>query len=250
MRANAQIPGRSVDAHRPYHRTKANHVIPARLDTTQTAFHAANPPDARAPLLHAIRTRRSIRRYTNAPVDRALIEELLDAATWAPSAHNRQPWRFCVVQGTMRQALSDAMAPVWLRDLLADGQDATWAQEHVAIRAGRIAGAPAVIVSCLSMADMDRYADARRAHFEYVMAVQSAALACQNLLLAAHAAGLGACWLCAPLFVPDTVRAVLDLPHDWEPQALVTLGWPAEVKEKARAPLASRVEWRESAARR
>ncbi len=110
----------------------------------------------------------------------------------------------------------------------------------------RIANAPAVIVSCLSMADMDSYPDARRAQSEYLMAVQSTALACQNLLLAAHAAGLGACWLCAPLFVPETVRAVLDLPVDWEPQALITLGWPAEVKEKQRAPLASRVLWRDS----
>ncbi len=62
------------------------------------------------------------------------------------------------------------------------------------------------------------------------MAVQSVALACQNLLLAAHAYGLGACWMCAPLFVPHVVRQVLELPAAWQPQALITLGYPAEEK--------------------
>ena len=76
------------------------------------------------------------------------------------------------------------------------------------------------------------------------MAVQSVALACQNLLLAAHAHGLGACWMCAPLFVPELVRDTLDLPQTWEPQALITLGYPAEERESERVPLDSRVVWR------
>jgi nitroreductase len=94
------------------------------------------------------------------------------------------------------------------------------------------------------MNDMDRYPDAARAHAEWVMAVQSVALACQNLLLCAEALGIAACWMCAPLFVPDLVRRVLELPADWEPQALITLGYPAESKQKERALLASRVLWR------
>ncbi len=55
---------------------------------------------------------------------------------------------------------------------------------------------------------MDNYGDPRRDQNEYVMAAQSAAMAGQNLLLAAHDAGLGACWMCAPLFCPDVVRDV------------------------------------------
>ena len=73
---------------------------------------------------------------------------------------------------------------------------------------------------------MDVYPDARANQAEWIMAVQSVALACQNLLLAAHAAGLGACWMCAPLFVPDSCVRVLALPEDWQPQALITLGGP------------------------
>jgi nitroreductase len=66
------------------------------------------------------------------------------------------------------------------------------------------------------------------------MAIQSVAMCAQTLWLLAHAEGLGACWLCAPLFVPALVRETLDLPADWEPQGLLTLGWPAEDKTKTR----------------
>jgi coenzyme F420-0:L-glutamate ligase/coenzyme F420-1:gamma-L-glutamate ligase len=69
-------------------------------------------------------------------------------------------------------------------------------------------------------------------------------MAGQNLLLAAHEAGLGACWMCAPLFCPDVVGSALDLPEDWQPQALVTLGYPMETREKTRQPLETRVVWR------
>jgi nitroreductase len=69
-------------------------------------------------------------------------------------------------------------------------------------------------------------------------------MAGQNLLLATHDAGLGGCWMCAPLFCPDVVRGALDLPADWQPQALITLGYPAEIREKTRAPLETKVIWR------
>ena len=76
------------------------------------------------------------------------------------------------------------------------------------------------------------------------MAIQSVALAAQNLLLTAHAAGLGACWRCAPLFCPDTVRETLSLPSDWEPQALITIGYPAEAGSPSeRRSLADVVQW-------
>ena len=193
-----------------------------------------------------VRERRSIRRYQDRPVERPLLEEILHAATWAPSAHNRQPWRFCVVTDKrLQRALSDQMAAMWRRDLAADGDDAAAVEKRVAISRERLGGAPALVLAALCMDEMDAYTDERRAAAEWTMGVQSVALACQNLLLAAHAAGLGACWMCAPLFAPDLVRDVLALPRSWSPQALITLGYPAETKNKERAPLASRVIWRE-----
>jgi nitroreductase len=69
-------------------------------------------------------------------------------------------------------------------------------------------------------------------------------MAAQNLLLAAHDVGLGTCWLCAPLFCPDVVRDVLALPDDWQPQGVITLGYPEQVREKTRHPLEKSVVWR------
>ncbi len=188
----------------------------------------------------AIRTRRSIRRYLAQPVPPAVLERVLDAARWAPSAHNRQPGRFAVIQTPALQArLAEALGARLRAERLADGDPAEAVERDVARSRARIGGAPAVVVVCVTMAEMDVYPDSRRKKPENVMAVQSAALAAQNLLLAAHAEGLGACWLCAPLFAPETVRAALDLPADWEPQALITLGYPAEAgKPPIRKPLA------------
>ena len=189
-------------------------------------------------------SRRSIRRYRDEPVPRALIERLLAIAGRAPSAHNRQPWRWAVITGETRRRLADAMAVPFRRDLLADGLDEAEAERIVARSRARISTAPVLILACLTMEEMDTYPDERRQRNEWLMAAQSVALACQNLLLAAHAAGLGACWLCAPLFCPETVRHVLDLPATWEPQALLTLGWPAnEGRDRPRHPVSALTRW-------
>ncbi|MBK9750463.1 MAG: nitroreductase family protein [Chloroflexi bacterium] len=196
-------------------------------------------------LLEAITSRRSIRRYRPDPVPQLVIETVLTAATWAASAHNRQPWRFCVIQSAEhKERLARAMGDRLRRDLEADGTS----EEVIAADTGRsysrITSAPVLIALCLSLVGMDHYPDARRNDKEFIMAVQSTAMAGQNLLLAAHDQGLGACWMCAPLFCPDVVSAALDLPADWQPQALITLGYPAETKEKTRRPLETGVVWR------
>jgi coenzyme F420-0:L-glutamate ligase/coenzyme F420-1:gamma-L-glutamate ligase len=192
-----------------------------------------------------IHTRRSIRRFEPHSVPQEVLLRLLEAATWAPSAHNRQPWRFVVLPGdAARRRLADAMAARLEADLRADGvpEDAIAADTGRSRR--RLTGAGALIVVCLTMADMDDYPDARRRSFEHTMAVQGVAMAAQNLLLAAHAEGLGAVWMCAPLFCQDTVRAALDLPPDFEPQGVIALGYPAEEREKGREPLETRVVFR------
>lgn len=189
-------------------------------------------------ILETIRSRRSVRRYTDAPVPRELLDELLDAARWGPSAHNRQPWRFAVIQASeLKHDLAAAMGERLRADLERDGAPTDVIEVDVARSYARITQSPIVIVACMTLRDMDTYSDARRSNAEWIMATQSVAMAVQNLLLAAHALGLGACWMCAPLFVPDTVRAVLQLDLDWNPQALITLGYPAESKTRTRMPL-------------
>ncbi len=189
-------------------------------------------------IFEAIYTRRSIRRYQDRPVARALIEKILDAARWAPSAHNRQPWRFVVIErAETKDALASAMGKQLRADLERDGAAPEAIEKDVTRSYQRITRAPTVIVVCMTMRDMDAYGDTRRKKAEFVLAGQSVAMAVQNLLLAAHALGLGACWMCAPLFAQDTVRAVLQLDADWDPQSLITLGYAAEDKAQARVAL-------------
>ncbi|MCL4237856.1 MAG: nitroreductase family protein [Anaerolineae bacterium] len=195
-------------------------------------------------LLALMQTRRSVRRYSERPVSQTALGRLFEAARWAPSAHNRQPWRFAaLVEPEPRLRLAEAMGARFRRDLLADGLAPDEVERQVARSVARIGGAPAVIVVFLSMADMNRYPDVRRQSLEREMAAQSVALAVQNMLLMAHAQGLGMCWMCAPLFCPDVVRETLGLPPDWEAQALLTVGYPAEARSKDRAPLEAKVRW-------
>lgn len=196
-------------------------------------------------LLDIIRGRRSIRRYLPDPVPRALIDAMLNAAIWSPSAHNRQPWRFAVIeQDAHKERLARAMGARLRADLEADALPPEQIEADVTRSYTRIISAPLIIMLCVSMVDMDAYPDVCRSQNEYLMAVQSVAMAGQNLLLAAHALDLGACWMCAPLFVPDIVREALELPPDWQPQGMLTLGYPAQQREKTRNPIEASVLWR------
>lgn len=191
-------------------------------------------------LLSLLQSRRSIRRYQPDMVSPELIEQMLTAATWAPSAHNRQPWRFAVItHAATKHKLAAAMGTKLRADLTNDGLPPSQIEKDASRSYQRITSAPVLILLCLTMADMDSYPDQQRQQNEWLMAVQSTALAGQNLLLAAHALGLGTCWMCAPLFSPDVVRQTLDLPADWQPQALITVGYPSETRKKTRKPLDS-----------
>ena len=173
--------------------------------------------------------RRSIRRYTDRPVSQEVIDQLLQAATCAPSAHNRQPWRFAVISNPIvKVQLADQMGERLKADRLQAADRVEEIDRDIARSRVRITSAPALIIVFLSTIDLiDQY--------ERLMAIQSVAASTENLLLAAHAAGLGACWMAAPLYCPDVVREVLQLPNDWDAQALLTVGYPAdEGKPKGR----------------
>lgn len=198
-----------------------------------------------AELSRLIRQRRSLRRYHADAVPETYLEQILEAAVWAPSAHNRQPWRFVVIseKATM-QRLAREMGAKLRSDLSADKVSQAVIDADVARSYQRITAAPLLLLLCMSLQDMDDYGEERRNAFERAMAQQSAAMAGQNILLMAAGLGLGACWMCAPLFCQDLVVSVLDLPADWQPQGLITLGFPAQERQREREPWENRTIWR------
>jgi F420 biosynthesis protein FbiB-like protein len=179
-----------------------------------------------------LETRRSVRRFRSEPVPRPVLEQVLRGAASAPSAHNRQPWRFAILDSpASRNTLTLAMGAVFLRDLLIDGLTQKEADDQVERSRNRILEAPVAVLLCLDKTDLDQYPDYTRQQASYLMGVQSVALAGGHLLLAAHALGLGGVWICAPLFAQDAVRVALQLPEEWEPQSLLLLGYPAKIPE-------------------
>jgi F420 biosynthesis protein FbiB-like protein len=186
-----------------------------------------------------IKSRQSIRRFLQEPVTEKMIRRILEAAVQAPSAHNRQPWRFAILTSSeSKSRLAKAMGADFRRDLQASGLPQEEIEAQVERSYSRILGAPAAVLLCLDMTEMDVYPDPDRQQAEYLMAVQSVAMAGENLLLAAHAEGLGGVWVCAPLFAQETARASLDLPGAWEPQGLLLIGRGASTPEpRPRKPL-------------
>jgi F420 biosynthesis protein FbiB-like protein len=186
-----------------------------------------------------LNSRRSIREFELRPIEAETIVKLLTAATAAPSAHNRQPWRFSVLQKLQdKEALAGAMGARLKAERTADGDDPALIEADVNRSRARITGAAAVILVCVTLEDMDHYSDQKRSAAERQMAVQSVAMASQNLLLSAQAEGIGACWMCAPLFAAEEVLDSLELPSTWLPQGLIILGHPAEPgRPRSRKPL-------------
>ena len=189
--------------------------------------------------------RRSIRKFRPEPVPDASIRRMLEAAHAAPSAHNTRPWRFVVLRDEgARRSLAEGMAGAYTRDAVADGVDPEKIRARNERSVERIAAAPLAILACMDEdcvpANAGRSTDGER-----LLLIQSVAAAVEDLLLAAVAEKLGACWLCAPAFCPRSVSETLALPNNWIAQALILIGFPAEApaKPEGRA-LDEVVRWR------
>jgi F420 biosynthesis protein FbiB-like protein len=181
-----------------------------------------------------LRTRRSIRRFRPDPVPAPVIERLLETATYVPSAHNLQPWRFCVVTtSVVKSRLGNALTSKMRTDMNTAGAPQSEIDSRVERSLRRLDEAPVVILLC-----RDTTAIRKDEPEEVIMAVQSVALAGLQLLLAAHAEGLGGNWICWPLYAQEATRKALELPDTWEPQGMIFLGYPdGDPKEKELRPL-------------
>lgn len=187
-----------------------------------------------------LRSRRSVRRFQQKQIPAEILDRILETATWAPNAHNRQPWRFVVLASTQSRAkLASAMGAEFERVLHAEGLSDANVKKQIERSGARLLEAPAAVLLCLDTSILDRYEDTARTQGEYLMGVQSVALAGGQLLLAAHAEGLGGVWICAPLFAPAEVQKTLALPESWQAQGVILLGWASNAgREKERVPVA------------
>lgn len=181
-------------------------------------------------LMEFIKSRRSIRVFENKAVELEKLKRILETATHAPSAHNRQPWRFVVLNSVnMRKKIVDTMNVDYKKALENAGMNEEQVASSMKKRGDRIIGAGAAIILCMNPDEMNKFPeDEERQDGELAMGIQSVALAGGNLLLAAHAEGLGGVWTCAPLFTQNNIIKEFELSESWKPQALLLIGYPAE----------------------
>jgi len=181
-----------------------------------------------------LRSRRSVRRFKSDPISDAIIERILTTATYAPSAHNLQPWRFVVIKNPdVKPRLAKALTDKMRLDMQSEGAAESEIDKRVSNSIRRIDEAPVIIMLCHDVTDV-RVSTPE----ETIMNIQSTALAGLQLLLAAHAEGLGGNWICWPLYVTQETQTVLNLPKSWEPQAMIIVGYSnEEPKQKELKPL-------------
>jgi nitroreductase len=155
-------------------------------------------------VFEAIKNRRSVRAFTNEPVSDEEVMKIIDAARWAPSAGNIQPWEFVIVRN-----------PEIKHGLSAAALDQTFIEE-----------APVVIVVCANQLRSSRGYGSRGVN---LYCLQDTAAATQNLLSAAYALGLATCWVGA--FEEEEARKVLRIPSGVRPVTIIPVGHPAEKPE-------------------
>jgi coenzyme F420-0:L-glutamate ligase / coenzyme F420-1:gamma-L-glutamate ligase len=201
-------------------------------------------------LLQVLKSRRSIRRFAERPVSHDDLQRVLEAARWAPSNHNRQPWRFLVVEDRRRiQTLAESVRQSLAVKLKSLPAVASAYAGELGQHATVFAGAPVLIVALhkrpvsVSAALLEGLAQPALVSGEPL----SVAMAVQNLMLAAPTLGLGTCVLTAPLLVPEAIAGVLALPAGCDLTCFVALGYPAEAPEAPRRKsLEQIVEYRQS----
>jgi nitroreductase len=196
-------------------------------DTVSVADAAVDTADV---VLRAIRERRSIGKVTDEAPSPELIRRVLEAGTWAPNHHLTEPWRFFVLTGEARNGLGEAMAAAAAR--LAPTPEAAERASQKAIN--KPLRAPYVIALAASPDP----------GVPVVEEIAAAAAAGQNMLLAAHALGLGAIWRSGELAFTPEVKAFLGLSEACQVLGFLYVGFPAmDPPQRERTPVEEVAVW-------
>ncbi len=182
--------------------------------------------------------RRSVRQFSDEPVDPAVVEAAVAEALTAPAPHHTRPVRFVWLRDAGRRAvLLEALRERWRSDLLGDGRPADSVERRVA-RGQILFDAPEVVIPFMVPDGAHSYPDAARTAAEHTMFTVAAGAAVQALLVALAVREVGSCWIGSTIFAADLVRSVLDLPDDWEPLGAIAIGHALDGPAGPRDPVA------------
>ncbi len=165
--------------------------------------------------------------YAPRIVDKKIIEECIELARWAPSAHNGQFWRYTILEiDKTRVNLIDKMNEKLRNGLKKDGKSKEFIKLKIERTRNNFVKAPILIILCLDSLDLEKYPDHERTQNELILGIQSISSSATYLLLAFEMKKLAACWYCAPIFAKDIIKESLQLPDTYIPMAFFTVGYP------------------------